>query len=75
MEPVTINRDDLQPGKWCEQCGATPTTITVIRWAAPTRIRPARLPQQSHYYCAGHAEIAERMWMQLRQEKSPNAFR
>jgi hypothetical protein len=59
MQQVTINRDDPQPAKWCEQCGASPTTITVIRWTTSLVNPTERVPQQSHYYCARHAEIAE----------------
>jgi hypothetical protein len=65
MLKVTIDHRDRQSTHWCEQCGYSPTTITVIRWAPPTEERPVSIPQQAHYFCRIHQPAAARMWQDL----------
>jgi hypothetical protein len=65
MQRVTINRDDWQSDRGCEQCGSSPTTIAVIRWAHPTEDEPETRPQQTHFFCRIHQAAAYRMWREL----------
>jgi hypothetical protein len=65
MEPVTMMVMDTQAAQWCDECGATPTFITVIRWTAPIPEQTGRVAQQSHYFCHHHWQDAKRMRQQL----------
>jgi hypothetical protein len=72
---VTIDPADLQALEHCEQCGISPTLITVIRWTKAGLERGERVPQQSHHYCGDHRAAAETMWRLLLDTASPRKQR
>jgi hypothetical protein len=68
---VTIDERDSQPGHHCEQCGGSPTVVTVIRWTGPIVGQTGRVPQQVHRYCVAHQSAAFRMWKLLVDTAQP----